>query len=332
MAKLLSISIAAYNVENFLKGTLDSLLADEETLAKMEVIVVNDGSKDRTAEITRGYCERYPESFQLIDKENGGYGSTINSAVRVASGKYFRLLDGDDWYFTENLKDYVEFLEKTEADMVLSPYVEYHEDTGVDKMMDPRQLECFREYQLESLEAAGLDDTKMHEMAVKTELLKRADIRITEHCFYTDTEYVFQAFMQIETIVKYDKPIYRYRVGSAGQSVSVAGRLKHSKDAEKVLDKMVAFYIEGKDFFPEKKRKVLWKTIKVAAWFQYTTYLLFEENKESIANLKHYEKKLKMASKTLYEELGRESKIIAMLRLTGYKTYGIARKRVMSYQ
>ena len=126
MAKLLSISIAAYNVENFLKGTLDSLLADEETLAKMEVIVVNDGSKDRTAEIAREYCDRYPESFRLIDKENGGYGSTINSAVRVASGKYFRLLDGDDWYFTENQKGYVEFLEKTEADIVLTPDVEYH--------------------------------------------------------------------------------------------------------------------------------------------------------------------------------------------------------------
>ena len=329
MSKILSISIAAYNVEKFLKGTLDSLISDRETLDKMEIIIVNDGSKDNTSIIASEYCKEYPDCFVLIDKENGGYGSTINSALKVASGKYFRLLDGDDWYITENLKEYVAFLEKTEADMILSPYVEYREDIGIEEKLDRHNLECFKKYKIENIKVSELDDIKMHELAVKMNLMKGARFQITENCFYTDTEYVFLIFMFADSIVKFDKPVYKYRIGSAGQSVSISGRLKHSKDAEKVLDKILRLYINGKDTFSKRKQEVLWNTIKVVAWFQYVTYLLFDKSRESIRELKEYDKKISRIYKPLYNELGKESKVIRMLRLTGYMTYEIARKRVM---
>ena len=99
--KLLSIVIPTYNTEQYLRRCLDSVLTSE-VLPELEVLVVNDGSKDRSPEIAREYEARYPDTVTLIDKENGGHGSTINEGLRAATGKYFRVLDSDDWFDTCN--------------------------------------------------------------------------------------------------------------------------------------------------------------------------------------------------------------------------------------
>lgn len=96
MEKILTVSVAAYNVEKTIARTLDSCCADG-VREQLEVIIVNDGSKDGTVDVVRSYCKRYPDTFKLIDKENGGYGSTLNCSIRAATGKYFKPLDGDDW-------------------------------------------------------------------------------------------------------------------------------------------------------------------------------------------------------------------------------------------
>ena len=93
--KSLTILIPVYNTEKYIKRCLDSLLVPE-VLDDIEIIVVSDGSKDHSAEIVREYVERYPDTIILIDKENGGHGSTINAGIAAATGKYFRVLDSDD--------------------------------------------------------------------------------------------------------------------------------------------------------------------------------------------------------------------------------------------
>ena len=95
MEKTLSIVIPAYNVEKFLNNTLDSFVEDS-VLADIEVLIVDDGSKDKTAEIGNVYAQKYPNTFRVISKENGGHGSTINVGIREAVGKYFKVVDGDD--------------------------------------------------------------------------------------------------------------------------------------------------------------------------------------------------------------------------------------------
>ena len=94
--KILTITVPSYNVEKFLENTLDSFV-DERVLDAIEVLVVDDGSKDRTAEIGKGYEAKYPGTFRVISKENGGHGSTINRGIKEARGKYFKVVDGDDW-------------------------------------------------------------------------------------------------------------------------------------------------------------------------------------------------------------------------------------------
>ena len=98
--KLLTISIAAYNVEQYLKKCLDSFI-EPSIMSQLEVLIVNDGSKDSTLEIAREYEKKYPDTFKAIDKPNGGHGSTINTAIENATGKYFKVIDSDDCVITE---------------------------------------------------------------------------------------------------------------------------------------------------------------------------------------------------------------------------------------
>ncbi len=95
--KLLSIAVPSYNSEKFLAATLDSLLGYDD----VEVIVINDGSKDGTINIANEYKAKYPDYFKVIDKENGGHGSGLNDAYKIAEGLYFKCCDSDDKLSTE---------------------------------------------------------------------------------------------------------------------------------------------------------------------------------------------------------------------------------------
>ncbi len=94
--KLLSLIIPTYNMEALLPRCLDSLLVPE-TLERLEVMVVNDGSKDGSLAVANRYKERFPQTLTVIDKPNGNYGSTINVALPVAQGKYVKVVDGVAW-------------------------------------------------------------------------------------------------------------------------------------------------------------------------------------------------------------------------------------------
>ena len=121
MGKILSVSIASYNVEKFIRKALDSCCVPE-IMDRLEVLVVNDGSTDSTLEIAREYEEKYPQTFRVIDKKNGGYGSTVNASIKAATGKYFRLLDGDDWFDRDGLVSFIEELTVAEEDMIVAQF------------------------------------------------------------------------------------------------------------------------------------------------------------------------------------------------------------------
>ena len=119
MEKILTISIAAYNVSAYIKECLDSLVKCSY-LDALDIVVVDDGSHDNTVEIVQKYVSKYPDSIRLERKENGGHGSTINRAVSVAKGKYFKVLDGDEWVDAVELEKLVEVLRKISSDLVLT--------------------------------------------------------------------------------------------------------------------------------------------------------------------------------------------------------------------
>ena len=114
MEKLLTIVVPAYNVEKYIKNCLDSFI-DLSVLRSLEILIVDDGSTDSTASLAHTYEQKYPYSFKVLSKENGGHGSTINYAIPRATGKYFKVVDGDDWLDKSLLPQFVQLLKHTHS-------------------------------------------------------------------------------------------------------------------------------------------------------------------------------------------------------------------------
>ena len=122
--KLLSIIVPAYNMEAYLPHCVESILRTP-SLAAVEIVVVNDGSKDKTLRIARQYADRYTDTVRVIDKPNGNYGSTINAALEIVRGEYVKILDADDTFDGSRVAEYLAFLRKMKGvDMVVTPFVE----------------------------------------------------------------------------------------------------------------------------------------------------------------------------------------------------------------
>ena len=103
--KLLSIAIPCYNSQDYMEKCIESLLVGGE---EVEILVVDDGSSDRTAEIADAYAAKYPTIVKAIHQENGGHGEAVNAGIRNATGLYFKVVDSDDWV---NKEAYIKILE-----------------------------------------------------------------------------------------------------------------------------------------------------------------------------------------------------------------------------
>lgn len=236
MSKVLTVSVAAYNVGAYLAETLESCIVSNAD--RLEVIVVNDGSADGTLQVARDFERRIPGTFKVIDKPNGGYGSTINASLAVASGKYFRFLDGDDWLDTEALRSYLDVLGTFDEDVVFTPYTRVYEDGSPEETID--DLPGIDEGRLGIAGLQGKADIAACAMAYRTDLLRTTGFKMTERCFYTDVEYACLPFSHVKTVRVLGEPLYRYRIGREGQSVSSAGIERHWEDIVRVCARLLS--------------------------------------------------------------------------------------------
>ena len=240
--KVLTVSVAAYNVEDYIEQCLQPF-AQDGVKERIEVLVVDDGGTDRTAEIAAIYQAQYPETIKVVHKENGGWGSTVNKAINLATGKYFKQLDGDDYFDKDKLIPFLDELEKTNADIVLTPFVTFISNTGeIKKITDPiEKLEArpYKEYNLTELKQNV--NIAMHQCTFKTVNLRDNNIQLLENAFYTDVELVTKALYYSETVCLFPYIIYHYRVMRDGQSWSIDGMRKHYKEHEKVIFRIADF-------------------------------------------------------------------------------------------
>lgn len=243
MSKLLTISIAAYNVEKTIEECLDSFLPCRH-LKDLEILVINDGSHDRTVEIVSEYEKKYPGIIKLVNKENGGHGSTINKSLSLATGKFYKVIDGDDWVDPVELDKLCDCLEITEAELVINDYMEVYPDRK--RRVSLRTgYECGKVYAFDDLpvDAGHLRDMfAMHSCTIQTRRLRDVHMQITEHCFYADTEYVYFVELAARTVLFNDSCAYQYRLGQSGQSVSPEGMYKHIEDLIKIEYSLIRMY------------------------------------------------------------------------------------------
>jgi len=241
--KILSIIIPAYNVEHYLMTCMGSMLLPE-FVDDIEIIIVNDGSTDGTENLAQAYVSEYPNSVRLISKSNGGHGSALNAGIAAATGKYVRCVDGDDWVDAPAFATLLQKLQDTDADVVATRFYWVDNETGIE---DEEQgynifdhVECGKEYRFE--EIAKYPYIKMHQMNYKTKLLQDSGVRMDEHCFYVDVEYVLLPMVNVKTVLFLDLNVYRYRMGTSGQSVAIANMRKNVNDHLRVLNRMLEGY------------------------------------------------------------------------------------------
>lgn len=216
MEKLLTLIIPTYNMEKYLRKCLDSLLV-ARNLDLLEVLVVNDGSKDSSSAIGHEYAEKYPQSIRVIDKENGNYGSCINRGVLEGCGKYVKILDADDHFDTAVLDDVLEQMKTVDVDLFLTDTVQIHEDGSFvlknDFAMPPMLVQNFCDY-------TKVDEMPMHCIAYKLENVRKLGYKQTEGISYTDTEWAFFPMETVTTCFYFPKVLYRYLIGRAGQTMA----------------------------------------------------------------------------------------------------------------
>lgn len=238
--KILSISVAAYNLGEMIEDNLKSF-CDDRYIDDIEILVVDDGSTDDTPKRVEKYAKKYPNSIRLIKQKNAGPGSTVNTGIKNATGKYFRMVDGDDWVNKDDFAQLVEHLKTVEADAVFTNYVPYHNVKKellapvVISDMPVGEVFKFNDYQY-----SYNPPIRMHHSIFRTDIMKK-HVKL-DNGFYTDSQYMFYPTPYIKTAVYYDLDIYVYRVAMAGQSTSPEKMRRNRANHRFILDQDLAFY------------------------------------------------------------------------------------------
>ena len=236
--KLLSVAIPSYNAEAYMANAIESLLPGGD---EVEILVVDDGSKDRTAEIADDYERRYPGIVRAIHQENAGHGGAVMAGLRNATGLYFKVIDSDDWADAEAYPKVLETLRgfsapERQIDMLISNYI--YDKVGVEhkhvvryrgalptgRVFDWDEARHFRKGQY----------ILMHSVIYNTEMLKKSGMELPLHTFYVDELYVYAPIRDVKRMYYLDVDFYHYFIGRDDQSVQEQVMIRRIDQALKV--------------------------------------------------------------------------------------------------
>lgn len=282
MDKILTIIIPTYNMENYLSYCLDSLLV-KENMELVEVLVINDGSKDASSKIAHAYAGKYPQIFRVIDKENGNYGSCINRGLKEAQGKYVKILDADDSFDTDNFECFVAFLEGTDADLAVSDF------SIVDENRNIKRVVC-HEFPSGCIPLDKICTTRnfshiqMHALTYRRDVLLKLSYKQTEGISYTDQEWVFTPMLGVKSICYFDKCVYRYLVGREGQTINPTVKAKRMPDVCQCVYAMSKAYEQYRNNISEQLRMYFYGRLDYMIKEVYVFYFLHysNQNKKSL--------------------------------------------------
>lgn len=240
--KYISFAIPCYNSAAYMDRAVESILKGGEDV---EIIIVNDGSKDDTSKIAHEYEEKYPTIVRAVDKENGGHGDAVNVGLDHAEGKYFKVVDSDDWVDEEALYKILDVLktfenEEKQVDMLLANYVYEKEGMEHKKVIEYKNV-------LPQEEIFGWNDVKhfhlgqyilMHSVIYRTQMLKNCGLELPQHTFYVDNIFVYYPLPYVKNLYYMDLDLYHYFIGRSDQSVNeqvMIGRVDQQIKVNKIM-------------------------------------------------------------------------------------------------
>lgn len=303
--KLLSITVPCYNSQEYMGKCLDSLLPGGEDV---EIIIVDDGSTDRTGEIADEYAKKNPGIVRAIHQENGGHGQAVNTGLGHANGLFFKVVDSDDWVNQDAYQAVLSTLEEMARgphtlDMLVSNFVYDKQGMRRKKVMQYRK--CFPQGEI-----FGWNQVKhmrtgkyilMHSVIYRTQLLKSCGLHLPEHTFYVDNLFVFEPLPFVSTIYYLDVNFYRYYIGRQDQSVHESVMIERIDQQIRVNKRMIDV-LAGTSVKSRQLRKYMERYLTIITAVSSVMLIRSgkEENLEKKAELWKY---LKAADKSLYRKV-----------------------------
>ena len=238
--KLLSIAVPSYNSEEYLDRCLATLLPGGD---EVEILIVNDGSKDSTPEIADRYEREYPGIVRAIHKENGGHGDAVTVGLKNATGVFFKVVDSDDSLDPEAYKKVLDFLRRVvnknhELDMLICNFV--YDRHGVDRAM--QTVIDYRKFLPKDRFFTWKDTGHfqvghyllMHAVIYRTSLLRKMGLELPKHTFYVDNIYVYRPLPHVKTMYYLDVNFYLYYTGRDDQSVNTQVMMKRVDQQDRI--------------------------------------------------------------------------------------------------
>lgn len=302
--KILSIAVPCYNSEAYMEKCIESLLKGGE---EVEILVVNDGSSDRTAEIADAYAEKYPTIIKAIHQENGGHGEAVNAGIRNATGLYFKVVDSDDWVNEEAYKQILKTLEELTRgpktlDMLISNFVYEKQGASRKKVMQYRH--CLPVNEIFGWDSVHMSKGKyllMHSIIYRTKLLHECGLELPKHTFYVDNIFVYQPLPHVKNMYYLDVNFYRYFIGRDDQSVNekvMIGRI----DQQILVTKLMLGYYDVTKIKNPKLRHYMVRYLEIM--MTVTSILAIRsETEENLKKKKELWQYLKQQNFTLYMRL-----------------------------
>lgn len=303
--KYISFAIPSYNSQEYMSHAIESILVGGEDV---EIIIVNDGSSDDTSKIAHEYEEKYPTIIKAVDKENGGHGDAVNSGLTHATGKYFKVVDSDDWVDAEALRKILEFLKKLESedeevDMLISNYV--YEKVGAThkKCIHYRNvLPQNKIFKWEEIGRFHLDQyILMHSVIYRTAMLKLSQLELPKHTFYVDNLFVYQPLMSVKTMYYMDENFYRYFIGREDQSVHEDVMIRRI-DQQLLVNRLMVDTIAGKKISNKHLRQYMLRYLDIITTVS-SVMLIRSGTEENLNKKKDLWKYIKNADINIYSKL-----------------------------
>lgn len=322
--KLLSVTVPAYNVEKYLERCLDSICIAADILEYVEVIVINDGSTDMTAQIAQRYVDAHPQTFRLITKENGGHGSAVNTGLENASGRFFIVLDGDDWLDAQALKKLIETiggLQGREPELISYHYNRVSMQTGTSIPVKQKNIPYDT--------ICKFDELPVHDIyfalastCYQIKFLKDLGLRLQEHTYYVDVEYMLLPMPYVENVLFLDIFLYKYFVGNEEQSIYIPTMAARYGHHERVLRRVILEL--SKKTMGVRQKKYVRSILAQLLYTHYSIALLYEtDHTKGLRNAKRFDAFLYQASPELYRDAWEQ---IPFLRI--YRRYNFCERKV----
>lgn len=295
--KILTIIIPAYNMENYLKKCCDSLII-EKNLEYLEVLIINDGSKDLTSFIAHEFEGRYSSVFRVIDKENGNYGSCINLGLMEANGEFIKILDADDSFDKNNFALYIQYLleiyknKSGEIDLIITDRL----DVDADGKMIVRNSFTFPKNRIcgsEELLHNKVYNLSHHSVTYRTEMIRNMNYVQTEGISYTDHEWACLPLLAINKFIYYPQCIYVYLLGRVGQTMESDTYIKNMWMRIAIVKNILCFYTKNKNQYTIVNQRCLEVFLCFTIERIYVQYLITDKQLLNVKDIEEFDQYLR---------------------------------------